>query len=109
MTDNAKKVADSANALSDAVKEAGGCLMVIAKVPAKDGEKVADEILATLYGKVSDITEASARMLVQESAAPFRMIFKNAQTIKAIMELTGKTQADEVEITEGDGENDNNE
>lgn len=47
-------------------------------------------------------------MLVQESAAPFRMIFKNAQTIKAIMELTGKTQADEVEITEGDGENDNN-
>lgn len=74
----------------------------------KDGEKVADEILAILCGKVSDITEASARMLVQESAAPFRMIFKNAQTIKAIMELTGKTQADEVEITEGDGENDNN-
>lgn len=31
----------------------------------------------------------------------------NAQTIKAIMELTGKTQADEVEITESD-ENDNN-
>lgn len=79
--------------------------MVIAQVPAKDGEKVADEILATLYGKVSDITKASARMLVQESAAPFRMIFKNAQTI---MELTGKTQADEVEITEGDDENDNN-
>ena len=47
-------------------------------------------------------------MLVQESAAPFRMIFKNAQTIKAIMELTDKTQADEVEITEGDDENDNN-
>lgn len=103
MTDKAKKVVDSANALSDAVKEAGGCLMVIAQVPAKDGE-----ILATLYGKVSDITEASARMLVQESAAPFRMIFKNAQTIKAIMELTGKAQADEVEITEGDDENDNN-
>lgn len=82
--------------------------MVIAQVPAKDGEKVADEILATLYGKVSDIAEASARMLVQESAAPFRMIFKNAQTIKAIMELTGKTQAGEVEITEGDDENDNN-
>ena len=81
--------------------------MVIAQVPAKDGEKVADEILATLYGKVSDITEASARMLVQESAAPFRMIFKNVQTIKAIMELTGNTQADEVEITESD-ENDNN-
>lgn len=108
MTDKAKKVVDSANALSDAVKQAGGCLMVIAQVPAKDGEKVADEILATLCGKVSDITEASARMLVQESAAPFRMIFKNAQTIKAIMELTGKTQADKVEITEGDGENDNN-
>lgn len=107
MTDKAKKVVDSANALSDAVKEAGGWLMVIAQVPAKDGEKVADEILATLYGKVSDITEASARMLVQESAAPFRMIFKNVQTIKAIMELTGKTQADEVEITEDD-ENDNN-
>jgi hypothetical protein len=103
MTDKTKKVVDSANALSDAVKEAGGCLMVIAQVPAKDGEKV-----ATLYGKVSDITEASARMLVQESATPFRMIFKNAQTIKAIMELTGKTQADEVEITEGDDENDNN-
>ena len=48
MTDKAKKVVDSANALSDAVKEAGGCLMVIAQVPAKDGEKVADEILATL-------------------------------------------------------------
>ena len=57
MTDKAKKVVDSANALSDAVKEAGGCLMVIAQVPAKDGEKVANEILATLYGKVSDITE----------------------------------------------------
>lgn len=68
MTDKAKKVVDSANALSDAVKEAGGCLMVIAQVPAKDGEKVADETLATLYGK---------------------------------------TQADEVEITESD-ENDNN-
>lgn len=38
MTDKAKKVVDSANALSDAVKEAGGCLMVIAQVPAKDGE-----------------------------------------------------------------------
>ena len=47
-------------------------------------------------------------MLVQESATPFRMIFKNAQTIKALMELTGKTQADEVGITEGDDENDNN-
>lgn len=82
--------------------------MVIAQVPAKDGEKVVDKILATLYGKVSDITEASACILVQESAAPFRRIFKNTQTIKAIMELTGKTQADEVEITEGDDENDNN-
>ena len=108
MTDKAKKVVDSANALSDAVKEAGGCLMVIARVPAKDGEKVADEILATLYGKVSDITEASARMLVHESSALFRIIFKYAQPIKTIMELTGKTQADEVEITEGDDENDNN-
>lgn len=38
MTDKAKKVVDSANALSDAVKEAGGCLMVIAQVPAKDDE-----------------------------------------------------------------------
>ena len=47
-------------------------------------------------------------MLVQESAAPFRMIFENAQTIKAIMKLTGNTQADEVEITKGDDENDNN-
>lgn len=47
MTDKAKKVVDSANALSDAVKEAGGCLMVIAQVPAKDGEKVADEVEIT--------------------------------------------------------------
>lgn len=84
MTNKKQRKSDSANALSDAVKEAGGCLMVIAQVPAKDGEKVADEILATLHGKVSDITEASARMLVQESATPFRMIFKNAQTIKPL-------------------------
>lgn len=84
MTDKAKKVVDSANALSDAIKEAGGCLMVIAQVPAKDGEKVADEILATLYGKVSDITEASARMLVQESATPFRMISKMRRQLKPL-------------------------
>lgn len=84
MTDKAKKVVDSANALSDAVKEAGGCLMVIAQVPAKDGEKVADKILATLYGKVSDITEASARMLVQESAAPFRMISRTRRRLRPL-------------------------
>lgn len=104
MENKTKKIEEAANALSDVVKEAGGCLMVIGQVPVEGGT----EIIAKLRGKHQDIVVAGAHVLVQENAAPFREIFKNAMTIREILRLTGRDKADFEQITERDDENEEN-
>ena len=94
MDNKTKKIEEAANALSDVVKEAGGCLMVIGQAPVEGGT----EIIAMLHGKQQDIIEAAASVLAQKSAAPFREILR----------LTGRGKADFEQITERDDENEEN-
>lgn len=89
-----KKIAEAIEALTNLVKETGGCLMVIGTYPVGKSTGVA----ATLYGKPSDMTEAAARVIVQPSGAPFRRVFKNAMTTREILRLTGTDNGDVMEV-----------
>lgn len=86
-----KKIAEAIEALTNLVKEAGGCLMVIGTFPAGKSTGIA----ATLYGKQSDVAEAVAHVIVQPGGAPFRRAFKNTMTMREILRLTSTDNDDE--------------
>lgn len=96
-----KKIAEAIDALTNLVKEEGGCLMVIGTYPVGKSTGVA----ATLYGKQSDVAEAVARVIVQPGGAPFRRAFKNAMTMREILRLTGTDNGDVMEVVRGEDHN----
>lgn len=96
-----KKIAEAIEALTNLVKEAGGCLMVIGTFPVGKSTGVA----ATLYGKQSDVAEAVARVIVPPGGAPFRRAFKNAMTMREILRLTGTDNGDVMEVARGEDHN----
>ena len=96
-----KKIAEAIDALTNLVKEEGGCLMVIGTYPVGKSTGVA----ATLYGKQSDVAEAVARVIVQPGGAPFRQAFKNAMTMREILRLTGTDNGDVMEVVRGEDHN----
>ena len=96
-----KKIEEAIEALTNVVKETGGCLMVIGTYPAGKSMGVA----ATFYGKQNDVAEAAARVIAQPGGALFRRVFKNAMTIREILRLTGTDNGDVMEVVRGEDHN----
>lgn len=96
-----KKITEAVDALTNLVKEAGGCLMVIGAFPFGKSTGIA----ASLYGNQSDVAEAVARVIVQPAGAPFRRIFKNAMTMREILRLTGADNGGVMEEVRGEDHN----
>lgn len=93
---NVEKVTEKLNELTKAIKELGGCVLIIGNVP-NEANKNESCIIGCIAGKQTDIMENVAR--VYGNSEEVWDIIKTGCAQTSLLKLTGNLKADKVEET----------
>lgn len=91
-----EKVKIKIQELRDAIKEAGGSVMLIGELPAEKG----GETLAILQGREFGLAMSAARIMTRDEGKPVHNIFQIAMAAQEIVKRVSPGKDDHVEVTE---------